>query len=134
MTAFFENPESHQQRSLRGLEIPLFPPNEEITLLPAMELRMDAQLLGIREIRGGGITGAPVDVPPDVTRAEAQKEHSKDTKRRHGIPPKAPLPEGIAAPAPARGTPLTDADMEAGADELLNEEAARLRAAADATE
>jgi hypothetical protein len=122
---FFQNKtENPRKIALLGLEIPLFPPSD-VSLLTAMELRMDAQLLNIKGIREGKITGKPMPTPPGVSRKDITASQVAAAKTRGGMHPADPIPPPvIGAPVDQGAAPVQtddDAELNAIADAVLDE-------------
>jgi hypothetical protein len=118
---FFQD-EGHQHDiALRGITVPLFP-NSDITLLPAMELRMDAQLLDVQEIRDGRVSTKPLPTPPGKSRTEITASKIAHTKTKFGIPPSEPIPEGVMAPPGAEGGTAAEKIAAAAATRVNAEE------------
>jgi hypothetical protein len=122
--AFFNAPDSPRKIALLGLEIPLFPPSD-VSLLTAMELRMDAQLLNIQGIREGRITGKPMLTPPGASRKDITASQLAAAKTRGGMHPADPIPPPvIGAPVDQGAAPVQaddDAELNAIADAVLDE-------------
>jgi hypothetical protein len=97
---FFPNTtENPHKITLLGLDIPLFPPSD-VTLLAAMELRMDAQLLNIKGISEGKITSKSIPTHPGESRTGITASKIADTKVKYGIPASAPIPNPIVVAPP----------------------------------